>query len=97
MEEKEDADSEAMSRNCLFNQPGICPPIFGPRRQHDFHMGNAIVRVKPQRTSGKDATIKFVHLLRVVTTFFIKSLLTSLCQREELHTFDKEGRGEIFR
>jgi hypothetical protein len=25
----------------------------------------------------------------------IKSLLTSLCQREELPLFEKEGRGEI--
>jgi hypothetical protein len=28
---------------------------------------------------------------------FIKSLLTSLFQREELPLFGKEGRGEIFR
>jgi len=26
----------------------------------------------------------------------IKSLLTSLCQREDLPLFGKEGRGEIF-
>jgi hypothetical protein len=29
-------------------------------------------------------------------TLIIKSLLTSLCQREEVPLFGKEGRGEIF-
>jgi hypothetical protein len=33
--------------------------------------------------------------LIIVPTSFHKSLLTSLCQREELPLFEKEGIGEI--
>jgi hypothetical protein len=33
--------------------------------------------------------------LVIITTLIIKSLLTSLCQREELPLFEKEGGGEI--
>ena len=36
-----------------------------------------------------------VYGLTIITTSIVKSLLTSLCQREELPLFDKEGRGEI--
>jgi hypothetical protein len=32
----------------------------------------------------------------IIKSMIMKSLLTSLCQREELPLFGKEGRGEIF-
>jgi hypothetical protein len=35
--------------------------------------------------------------IKVVMTLIIKSLLTSLCQREAIPLFGKKGEGEIFR
>jgi hypothetical protein len=36
------------------------------------------------------------RLITITTFFFIKSHLTSLCQREGEPLFGKEGQGEIF-
>ena len=41
-------------------------------------------------------SVLFINGLIIIMTLFIKSLLTSLCQREEIPLFGKEGRGEIF-
>jgi hypothetical protein len=37
-----------------------------------------------------------INGLIIITTLSVKSLLTSLCQREDVPLFGKEGRGEIF-
>jgi hypothetical protein len=41
------------------------------------------------------AVQEYINGHAIVQTLFLKSLLTSLYQREELPLFGKEGRGEI--
>jgi hypothetical protein len=43
----------------------------------------------------KTAAHQLIKGLTIIATLIIKSLLTSLCQREELPLFGKEGPGEI--
>jgi hypothetical protein len=47
---------------------------------------------RPSPLKGEGVSIKGFIIIKALITKF---LLTSLCQREELSLFEKEGRGEI--
>jgi hypothetical protein len=71
----------------------LCRFALAFQRKVEINLGAGIDSKNSAGQAGEDVALPepVINGLKLITTSIIKSLLTSLCQREELPLFDKEG------